>query len=188
MRGNAAHLGSVLLFFALASGCNDPRTASELLGPDVEKSFALSPQGTRWGDGALVFTTNLEFVVVRKIDVHGVEEQLDAPIASRVSAFVRFREGEPEPGSVQEVVLGISGDRIEVSLKAAGLRLSSLRVQAGPGERFRPGDELVIDAVVERTLGIQASMMSAAVSLPAFRTPESDYEGDPIRGLAWLSP
>ncbi len=189
MRGYArVQLGLCLAALALASGCNDPRSASELFSPKVDKTVELSKQqSSRWGDGALVFTSNLEFVVVRKIDVRGVEEEIDAPLASRVTAFVRFRDGEVDRTAVQELVLGISGDSLELSLKATGIRLSEIRVQAGPSERFHPGDEIVIDAVVVRTAGVQASMLEAPVSLPAFRTREGDYE-DPIRALAQSQP
>jgi hypothetical protein len=69
-------LGSSIRWAAQASliacalaGCDDGRSASDQLDPWVDKTITLAPQGPRERDQALVFTTNLEFVVVRKLDV-----------------------------------------------------------------------------------------------------------------------
>jgi hypothetical protein len=70
-RFRAGRTTITLLATAIAcalAACDDPRSASEQIEPWVDKSITLAPQGARALDHALVFTTNLEFVVVKKLE------------------------------------------------------------------------------------------------------------------------
>src|SRR5579884_3445663 len=66
---NRSALGktSILALLLALSACDDGKSASDQLDPWVDKTITLAPQGPREGDHALLFTTNLEFVVVKKL-------------------------------------------------------------------------------------------------------------------------
>jgi hypothetical protein len=260
---NRSTLGKTQIIFAsllaiALQSCDDGKTATEQLDPWVDKTVSLAPQGPREGDHALTFTTNLEFVVVKKLaeprtvcnsssrdgstervttevpdencvptpdgsarcevtdtpktqeietevqvpgetqTICAPENTIDAPRVSRVTAVVRPSKpgSQLDPGSVYEVVLGFHAkqalkemlvddeerppsfeklhidDDLLVSLKASGYKLTSLRVRLGDGTRFRPGDEITIEALVDPVLGSSLSTLGTNAPLPEFKTEE----------------
>jgi hypothetical protein len=65
--GNSKFIFISLALGSVLAACEDPRSATEQLEPWLNKTVELAWQGPRPQDHALVFTTNLEFVVVKKL-------------------------------------------------------------------------------------------------------------------------
>jgi hypothetical protein len=249
-----AQIASLAIAAPSLFACNDTRSSSELLEPWADQVITLSPQGPRPGDHALVYTTNLEFVVVKKLDAprkvcHAIpgepgtatvrtavleencvpqpdgssrceteglprtqdvetevkvpgetqtlcedESTMDMPRTSRVVAVIHPRHAGAalDPASVQELSLGIGAnellrqsipegelepafnrlkpeDRTLVAIKGAGARLSSVSFHLG--DHFKPGDDILIDATVENSLGGGFSILGSPEAVPKFRSP-----------------